>query len=97
MKKRTKRLMGIAAISAGAVGAAGALLVKMKGPRRERAKGSVDAWARPGMSITFRAELKPGRDTAERTFRVAELLPNGRVTVEGIAGEHAENEFERVR
>jgi hypothetical protein len=49
------------------------------------------------MSVTFRAELKPGRDAAERTFRVAELLPNGRVTVEGIAGEHVENEFERIR
>ena len=97
MKKRTKRLMGIAAISAGALGAAGALLVRMKKPRRGRAKRVADVWARPGMSVTFRAELKPGRETAERTFRVAELLPNGRVTVEGISGEHAENEFERSR
>lgn len=97
MKKRTKRLMGIAALSAGALGAAGALLMRMKEPRRARVKKVADAWARPGMSVTFRAELKPGRDTAERTFRVAELLPNGRITVQGIAGEHAENEFERVR
>jgi hypothetical protein len=97
MKKRTKRLMGIVALSAGALGAAGALLVRMKEPRRARAKKVPDVWARPGMSVTFRAELKPGRETAERTFRVAELLPNGRITVEGIAGEHAENEFERLR
>jgi predicted SpoU family rRNA methylase len=97
MKKRTKRLMGVVAITAGALGAASALLVRMKEPRRARAKKVDDVWARPGMSVTFRAELKPGRDAAERTFRVAELLPNGRVTVEGIAGEHVENEFERIR
>ena len=97
MKKRTKRVMGILALSAGALGAAGALFMKMRGPRRTRDKGSADVWARPGMTVTFRAELKPGRDAAERTFRVAELLPNGRITVEGIAGEHAENEFERAR
>ena len=98
MKRSTKRVMGIVAITAGALGAAGALFMKMKEPRRARIKKiPADVWARPGMSVTFRAELKPGRDAAERTFRVAELLPNGRVTVEGIAGEHAENEFERVR
>jgi hypothetical protein len=97
MKKSTKRVMGILALSAGALGAAGALFMKMRAPRRTRDKGGGDMWARPGMTVTFRAELKPGRDAAERTFRVAELLPNGRVTVEGIAGEHAENEFERAR
>ena len=93
--------MGIVAVTAGTVGAAGALLLKMKGARRAGGrthKGHVaDVWARPGMRVTFRAELKPGRDAAERTFRVARLLPNGRVVVEGIAGEHAENEFERIR
>jgi hypothetical protein len=97
MKKRTKRVMGIVAISAGALGAATALLMRMKGPRQARSKWGGDVWARPGMMVTFRAELKPGRDADERTFRVAELLPNGRITVEGIAGEHAENEFERIR
>jgi hypothetical protein len=39
----------------------------------------------------------PGRDASERTYRVAELLPSGRITLEGKAGEHAETEFERVR
>jgi hypothetical protein len=97
MKKRTKRVMGIVAITAGALGAAGALFMRMKEPRRTRSESGDDVWARPGMAVTFRAELKPGRDAAERTFRVAELLTNGRVTVEGIAGEHAENEFERIR
>jgi hypothetical protein len=56
-----------------------------------------DRWARPGMSVTFRAELMPSRETAERTFRVTELLPSGRVKLEGVAGEHTETEFEPVR
>jgi hypothetical protein len=49
------------------------------------------------MEATFRAELMPGRSRAERTFRVARLLPSGRVTLDGVAGEHAESEFEPVR
>lgn len=56
-----------------------------------------NVWARPGMMVVFRAELMPGRDPSERAFRVASLLPSGRVTLEGKAGEHAETEFERVR
>jgi len=39
----------------------------------------------------------PGRSRAERTFRVARLLPSGRVTLEGAAGEHAESEFIPLR
>ena len=54
-------------------------------------------WARPGMSVTFRAELMPGRDRAGRTFRVAEVLPSRRVTLKGFAGEHTASEFEPVR
>jgi hypothetical protein len=54
-------------------------------------------WARPGMTVVFRAELMPGRDPSERAFRVLALLPSGRITLEGKAGEHAEREFERVR
>ena len=56
-----------------------------------------DVWARPGMLVTFRAELMPGRDGRERTFRVKELLPSGRVLLHGVEGEHAEKEFERVQ
>jgi predicted SpoU family rRNA methylase len=100
MKRRTKRLMGAVAITAGTLGAAGALLMRMKRPRRARrtrVNKVANAWARPGMSVTFRAEVKPGRDAAERTFRVAQLLPSGRVLLQGIAGEHAETEFEPVR
>jgi hypothetical protein len=62
--------------------------------RRDRER---DRWARPGMSVTFRAELMPSRETTERTFRVAELLPSGRVKLEDFAGEHTESEFEPVR
>ncbi len=61
------------------------------GRRRTR-----DRWARPGMEVTFRAELMPGRDPDKRTFRVAELLPSGRVTLAGLDGELSESEFEPV-
>ena len=64
------------------------------GPRRARER---DRWARPGMEVTFRAELMPSREPSERTYRVAELLPSGRVRLEGFAGEHTETEFETVR
>lgn len=56
-----------------------------------------DVWARPGMSVTFRAELMPGLGASGRTFEVAKLLPSGRVTLNKIAGEHAENEFEPLK
>ena len=56
-----------------------------------------DVWARPGMLVTFRAELMPGRDRHQRTFRVKELLSSGRVSLQGVDGEHAEKEFEPVQ
>ncbi len=95
-------LAGLAGLTAGAVGAA--LLLKRRGAS-EKAKsiypeynrGAADRWARPGMGVTFRAELMPGRARAERTFRVAEIHPSGRVTLEGFTGDHAETEFEPVR
>lgn len=58
---------------------------------------SLDKWARPGMSVTFRAELMLGRERPARTFRVAELLASGRIRLEGFAGEHTESEFEPQR
>jgi hypothetical protein len=54
-------------------------------------------WARPGMCVTFRAELMPGRDAAERSFRVSEVLPSRRVLLKGFASEHAASEFEPLR
>jgi|SRR5215468_11248279 len=97
MKKATKRVLGGLALAAGAAGAIGALMIRNDGMRRGRRKREADIWARPGMEVVFRAELMPGRDASERTFRVQQLLPSGRVVLENFAGEHAEKEFERVR
>lgn len=80
------------ALGAGAVSAAGALLKRKKVEAPKRA----DVWARPGMPVTFRAELMPGRDRHQRTFLVKELLSSGRVSLHGVDGEHAEKEFEPV-
>jgi hypothetical protein len=71
--------------------------MKRPGRRKGYSKAEIDVWARPGMLVVFRAELKPGRDASERTYRVEELLTNGRVLLVGMAGEHTESEFERVR
>ena len=98
MKKATKRVLGGIALAAGAVGAIGALMIRNDGARRRR-RGKRDAniWARPGMEVVFRAELMPGRDGSEITFRVQQLLPSGRVVLENFAGEHVEKEFEPAR
>jgi hypothetical protein len=100
MKRSTKRLLGGLALAGGALGAMGAVLIKQsKRGRSGRAakSGAVDVWARPGMNVTFRAEVMPGRDRAERTFRVKELLSSGRVLLQGTGGEHAEREFEPIQ
>jgi hypothetical protein len=99
MKKRTKRMLGGLALAAGAVGTAGTFLVKKKrmGSKPQRAADNpASVWARPGMTVTFRAELMPGRDREHRTASVKELLPSGRVTLHEIAGEHAQKEFDPV-
>ena len=95
-------LAGLAGLTAGACGAA--LLLRRKGEAGkaksiypEYNRRETDRWARPGMPVTFRAELMPGRSRDERTFRVAEVLPSGRVTLEEVAGDHAESEFEATR
>ena len=53
-------------------------------------------WARPEMPITFRAEIMPGKSRDERTFRVKNVMRNGRVTLYGFTGEHRESEFEAI-
>ncbi len=93
MKKETKRLLGSIALTAGTLGTL--LLVRKRGTTNRAPRA--DRWARPGMLVTFRAELMPGRDSSERTYRILELLPSDRVLLEGVAGEHMRNEFERVR
>lgn len=101
MKKSTKRLLGGLALAAGTIGAAGALLTKKRNAIQKQRKtsrhGPGDVWARPGMTVTFRAELMPGRERSERSFKVKELLPSGRVLLQGASGEHAEREFESIR
>jgi hypothetical protein len=94
MKKRTGWWIGAIALAAGAIGAASTYWKRknMHAPRK-----AADVWARPGMIVTFRAELMPGRDRHERSFRVKELLPSNRILLQGVDGEHAEKEFEPVQ
>jgi hypothetical protein len=108
MKKRTRRwfgaLAGLAGVTAGAVGAV-VLLRRRRTPDAgekksiypEYNRSPADRWARPGMSVTFRAELMPGRSRSERTFRVSEVHASNRVLLEGFTGEHGETEFEPPR
>lgn len=92
-------MLGRLALAAGAVGAAGTFLKKKRpmGAKQQRAAAKLaSVWARPGMTVTFRAELMPGRDRQQRTARVKELLPSGRVTLHEVAGEHAQSEFDPI-
>ena len=93
MNKRTRWLLGGLALGAGSISAA--LHLKRNNRPVERKTG--DVWARPGMPVTFRAELMPGRDRNQRTFLVKDLLPSGRVSLHGADGEHAEKEFEAIQ
>ena len=97
MKKGTKHLLSGLALLAGAVSTGAFLRKRIKmGAKHQRAPDHpANVWARPGMTVTFRAELMPGRDREERTARVRELLPSGRVLLHEIEGEHAQNEFEK--
>ena len=94
MKDRTRWLLSGLALGAGAISAVKAYLRK-KNVQTE--KKVVGVWARPGMPVTFRAELMPGRDRGERTFLVKDLLPSGRVSLHGVHGEHAEKEFDPIQ
>lgn len=99
MEKPSKRLLGALALAAGAVGAAGAFIRRRRQmwAKQQRATDNpISVWARPGMAVTFRAELMPGRDREERSAHVKELLPSGRVLLQEVEGEHAQNEFERI-
>ena len=97
MQKRTKRLLGGLALAAGVVGAAGTYLKRKRMRKPEVAQEKPGRiWARPGMTVTFRAELMPGRDRQERTAKVKQVLPSGRVLLHEINGEHAEKEFDPI-
>jgi hypothetical protein len=94
MKKGTKFLLGGLTVAAGAAGAIATVLMSKDRFKRRRRGDALDTWARPGMQVTFRAELMPGRDADERTYKVTDLLPSGRVLLDRVAGEHAQGEFE---
>jgi hypothetical protein len=53
-------------------------------------------WARPKMNVIFRAEIMPGRSREERTFRIDNVLRNGRVTLQDFPGEYREAAFEAL-
>jgi hypothetical protein len=98
MKKSTKRLLRGLSLAAGALGAVTFLARrKMQTKQQSVSRNPRSVWARPGMKVTFRAELMPGREREERTYRVKQLLSNGRVLLEGVEGEHAEKEFEAIQ
>lgn len=70
---------------------------KTVGKQQRRSKDNpASVWARPGMTVTFRAELMPGRDREQRTARVKQLLPSGRVLLDEVAGEHGQGEFDPI-
>jgi hypothetical protein len=54
----------------------------------------LNVWARPEMNVTFIAELMPGVPREERTYRISEVLRNGRVKLHDFPGEFREGAFE---
>jgi hypothetical protein len=64
-------------------------------PEKNKSLNDLDRVAE-GSRLTFRAELMPGRDAAERTFTVARVLANTRVELIGLSGQHTLTEFEPV-
>lgn len=57
---------------------------------------NLNVWARPEMKVTFRAEIMPGREREQRTFRIKEVLPNGRIKLYDFIGEHRQGAFEPI-
>jgi hypothetical protein len=64
--------------------------------RSSAAPENANVWARPEMQVTFRAEIMPGREREERTFRIKEVLPNGRIKLYDFIGEHRQGAFEPI-
>ena len=56
----------------------------------------VNIWARPEMLVTFKAEIMPGRSREQRTFRIQQVLPNGRIILHDFIGEHRQGAFEPI-
>jgi hypothetical protein len=53
-------------------------------------------WARPEMLVTFKAEIMPGRSREKRTYRIKEVLSNGRIILYDFIGEHRQGAFEPI-
>jgi len=64
--------------------------------RQAESSENLNVWARPEMQVTFRAEIMPGREREERTFRIKEVLPNGRIRLYDFIGEHRQGAFEPI-
>lgn len=62
----------------------------------EQRQKVVRIWARPEMFVTFRAEIMPGKDREARTYKVKQVLRNGRVTLYNFPDEHRESSFEPI-
>jgi hypothetical protein len=67
-----------------------------KSSNAEKPIKTAHIWARPEMLVTFRAEIMPGKTREQRTFKIASVLRNGRVTLYDFPDEHREGEFEPV-
>lgn len=68
----------------------------MRKPRRATRKRSSGPSVTAGECLTFRAEVMPGRDAGERTYEVKQLLPNGRIELANLGGQHSLAEFESI-
>ncbi len=64
--------------------------------KKEKDVSAANTWARPEMSVTFKAEIMPGRTREERTFRIKTVRANGRVELHDFTGEHREGAFEPI-
>ena len=65
-----------------------------KKPRAKKPRSGFGKPLAPGMWLTFRAEVMPGRDQVERTFEVIRVLRNHRVELAQLEGQHSLAEFE---
>ena len=64
--------------------------------KQKEAPATTNVWARPEMSVTFKAEIMPGRTREERTFRIKSVRANGRVVLHEFTGEHRQGAFEPI-
>jgi len=71
-------------------------LFSRKKPSKPWPVEKANAWARPEMQVTFKAEIMPGRSREQRTFRIKEVLSNGRIILHDFIGEHRQGAFEPI-